>query len=96
MAETITVESHGVTAEVDPGRLADMRFTLCLSRTADECATDAEKLVSYGRMLSVLFGDDGAYGVMCALADANGGSCGADLFNAFFADVLERVGAKNS
>ncbi len=96
MAETITVESHGATVEVDPGRLADQRFTYCLSRTADGRLADDRKLVFYGRMLSVLLGDDGAYEAMCDLADANGGAVGAELFNDFFADVLEQVGAKNS
>lgn len=96
MAETITVESHGVTVEVDPDRLADQRFTYCLSRTADKKLADDRKLVFHGRMLSVLFGDDDAYEVMCDLADANGGAVSLELFDSFFTDVLEQVGAKNS
>lgn len=96
MADTITVESHGVTVEVETARLADPRFTYCLSRSADGKLPDDRKLVFYGRMLSTLFGDDGAYGIMCDLADASDGTVTVDAFNDFFADVLQQVGAKNS
>ena len=96
MAENVTVESHGVTVEVDLGRLVDQRFMYCMTRIADKKLAEDRKLVFYGRMLSVLFGDDDAYEVMCDLADANGGAVSPELFDSFFTDVLEQVGAKNS
>ena len=94
MAETMTIESHGVSIDIDPTRLGDPRFTCCLARVSDETVADDRKLVFYGRMLSVMLGEDGAYEAMCALAD--GGSVTADAFNEFFMDVLTQARAKNS
>ena len=94
MAETMTIESNGVSIDIDPTRLGDPRFTYCLSRVSDETVADDRKLVFYGRMLSVMLGEDGAYEAMCALAD--GGSVTADAFNEFFMDVLTQARAKNS
>ena len=96
MADLVTVESHCVRAEIDPARFEDPRFTYCLSRVSDPKVPDGKKLVFYGRMLALVFGDDGAYEVMCDLADAAGGSVSATLFNEFYADILEQLGAKNS
>jgi hypothetical protein len=59
MADAITIESHGISIDFDPSRLADPRFTYCLSRVADETVADERKLVFYGRMLSVMLGEDG-------------------------------------
>ncbi len=95
MAEIVEVESSGITCEVDKARLADQRFMHCLSKVSDPQVPENEKLVWYSRMLDVALGGD-AYGVMCMLADANGGTCGMETFGAFFNDVLEQVGAKNS
>ena len=94
MAETMTIESHSVSVKIDPDRLGDPRFTYCLSRVSDETVADDRKLVFFGRMLSVMLGEDGAYEAMCALAD--GGSVSADTFNEFFMDVLQQARAKNS
>ena len=97
MAETVTVESHGVTAEVEPARLLDPSFSFCLARVSDDQLTDDRKLVWYGRMLDAAFGDDEAYRIMGALAAASeGGASSSEAFNEFFRDVLGQVGAKNS
>ena len=96
MPQTVTVESHGVTFDVDLERLADQRFVYCLTRVQDETVGDAQRLVFYGRMLATLFGDDGAYELMCQLAEQAGGTTSAELFNEFFGDVLEQARAKNS
>lgn len=95
MAGTVMVESHGVSVDVDPANFEDPRFTYCLSKVADEHVAGERKLVYYGRMLDVLFGEDGAYDVMCRLAEANGDTVTPELFNEFYADVMEQVGAKN-
>ena len=96
MPETMTIASHGVEFEFDMSALADPRFTYCLSRVADETVGDTQRFVFYGRMLSVLLGEDGAYALMCRLADANEGRVDNDLFNEFFGDLLEQARAKNS
>lgn len=94
MADAITIESHGISIDFDPARLADPRFTYCLSRVADDTVADDRKLVFYGRMLSVMLGEDGAYAAMCDLA--GNGSTDAETFNDFFMDVLDQARAKNS
>lgn len=94
MADAITIESHGISIDFDPERLADPRFTYCLSRVADDTVADDRKLVFYGRMLSVMLGEDGAYAAMCDLA--GNGSTDAETFNDFFMDVLTKARAKNS
>lgn len=94
MAEIMKIESHGVTVGIDPDRLLDPRFTYCLSRVSDETVEDQRKIVFFGRMLSVMLGEDGAYEAMCDLA--NGGSTDSETFNEFFTDVLQKARAKNS
>ena len=99
MADTVTVEWEGVEVEVDPSHLADPRFTYCLTRVSDDTVRDEQRLRFYGRMLSTLFGEDGAYSVMCRLADAleaQGREFDADAYNEFFSSVLEQLSAKNS
>lgn len=99
MAENVTVEWEGVEVEVDPSHLADPRFTYCLTRVSDDTVRDEQRLKFYGRMLSVLFGEDGAYSVMCSIADAlgsQGREFDPDAYNAFFSSVLEQLNAKNS
>lgn len=94
MADAITIESYDISIDFDPARLADPRFTYCLSRVADDTVPDDRKLVFYGRMLSVMLGEDGAYAAMCDLA--GNGSTDAETFNEFFMDVLDQARAKNS
>lgn len=94
--KTITVESHGVTVEVRPERLADPRFTFCLARVADKTTTPEEQLVNYGRMLALMLGEDETFRVMNDLAEALGGDMGANDFNEFFGDVLSQAKLKNS
>ena len=96
MADLITIESHGISIDFDPARLADPRFTYCLSRVADDTVADDRKLVFYGRMLGVMLGEDGAYAAMCDLAATTDGTTTADVFNEFFMDVLTQARAKNS
>lgn len=99
MADYVTVEWEGVSVEVDQSRLADPRFTYCLTRVNDDTLRGEQRLKSYGRMLSVLFGEDGAYSVMCSIADAlgaQGREFDAEAYNAFFSSVLEQLKAKNS
>lgn len=96
MPEPIAITSHGVTLDFDTERLADPRFTYCLSRVADDTVADDRKLVFYGRMLALMLGEDGAYVAMSDLAEANEGHADASLFNEFFADILEQARAKNS
>ncbi len=95
MADTFTVDSHGITCSVDKERLADQRFMYCLSKVSDEMVSEQDKLLWYTRMLDTLFGDM-SYAIMCDLADHNGGSCSIEFFNEFFGDVLEQAQAKNS
>lgn len=92
----IKVESHGVTVEVRPERLADPRFTFCLARVADQTTSPEDKLVNYGRMLTLMLGDDGAYKAMTDLAESLDGDMSTGDFNEFFTDVLSQAKAKNS
>ena len=89
-----SVEACGITVEIDASVFNDARFMLAISKVSDDRVSDDKKLVWYSRALDLLFDED-AYGVMCDLADANGGQVGIDKFNEFFQQVMEAVGGKN-
>ena len=93
-AETNKVEACGIEVEVDVTKLNDARFMLAISKVSDDKVPAEKRLVWYSRMLDMMFDDD-AYGVMCDLADANGGTVDNDMFAEFLKQVMEAVGAKN-
>jgi hypothetical protein len=89
------IESHGVTAELDPQRFDDPRLTYTIAKLSSDRTPDERKMGYYADMLDMIFGEDNALSVMDDLAAANGGTLTNDLFNDFFVDVMGQVGAKN-
>lgn len=90
----VTIESHGVTAQLEPERFDDPRFVYAISKLSSERTPEQDKMGYYADMLDMVFGDR-TLTVMDELAAANGGALDTDLFNAFFIDVMGQVGAKN-
>ena len=88
-----TVEVDGITLDIDTRKLLDPRFTYAIGKASDKRTPDGEKLTWYTRMLDMLFGD-GAYDVMCELAD-EGGVVDAEKWESFYGSVLEKLGAGN-
>lgn len=95
MAKKFKADVMGVHVEVDERALTDVRFTFAIGKATDKKVKDEQKLVWYSRMMELLFGEDGAYDAMCGLAEANDGYVSVDVYNNFFSEVLEAVGAKN-
>ena len=92
----VNINSHGVEIEIDPANFNDPRFAYTMSQILGDKTKDEDKLVLYGRMLDLVFGPENVLRVMDDLADANGGTLTNELFNEFFAEVMEQAGAKNS
>ena len=91
----VTVEACGVSIDVDKTRLEDVRYITAMGALSDETIPMSEKMVWYVRALNVLL-DNKAYDVQTALANANGGILTGDVFGEFYAELMERLAAKNS
>ena len=93
--DIVSVEACGIKVDVDKSRFADVRFAVAVGKLSDQKVDEGDKIVWFSRAMDVLF-SDGAYDVMCDLAEANGGTFTTDDFEPFLTEVIKAADAKNS
>jgi len=100
MAEKMKVEAGGITVEIDPRRLADVRVQVDMGRIVSaqkgemSVEDEIDVLGVYAHMLDVMFDD--ADGIMDALANKNDGVLTESVWTEFFNGVMASQQAKNS
>ena len=100
MAEKMKVEAGGITVEIDPRRLADVRVQVDMGRIVSaqkgemSVEDEIDVLGVYAHMLDVMFDD--ADEIMDALADKNDGVLTESVWTEFFNGVMASQQAKNS
>lgn len=99
MAESIKCKAGGITVEINPERLADVRVQVCMGRIKrlsdqGEEENAAEIMGLYAHMLDVMLDD--ADGIMDKLAAKHSGVLTNDVWGAFFQKMMESATVKNS
>lgn len=92
--KTVTVESCGIKAEIDPSRLDDVRVVYAIAALEDDEATESEKMAAFRDYLHVMFAGHERR-IMREIADANGGQAKNELFGQFIRDCVTAAKAKN-